>query len=177
MSLAIRVAGSPADVEAAVRREIESMGRQAVVEAVPLENLISKSMRNESMLTAAAAGFSACTLILTCAGIYALIDLSARARRREFGIRMALGADRRWILQLLLTEAVQVIAVGACGGIAASLVMGRVYRAYLYGVANSEPLLVAIAVTVVAFFAIGAALAPAWKAASRPPAEVMHTDV
>ena len=58
---------------------------------------------------------------------------------------------------MLLTEAVQLIALGACGGMATSLLMGCLYQ--------------------FSFFAIGAALAPAWKAASRPPAEVMHTDV
>jgi predicted permease len=177
MGLAIRRAGPAAVVEAAVRGEVEAMGKQAIVDVIPLEGMISKSTQNDAMLTTVATGFGAWTLFLTCAGVYALIDLSAAARRRELGIRMALGANRRSILQLMLKEAVQVIAFGAVAGLAITLILLRVYRTFLYGVADLEPLLIAGAMAMVAFFALVAALAPAWRAARREPGPVLRMGV
>jgi putative ABC transport system permease protein len=93
MSLAVRAAGAPAGVESAVRREIDAMGKQAVFQVISLEGLVAKSTQNESVLATIATGFGTFTLLLTCLGVYALIDLTAAARRRELGIRMALGAN------------------------------------------------------------------------------------
>jgi predicted permease len=174
MSLAVRARGAPAEVESAVRREIEAMGRQAVYQVISLEGLVAKSTRNESILATIAAWFGAFTLVLTCAGVYALIDLTASARRRELGIRMALGANGRIILQLLLKDLVRVIGLGACAGLVVTAAVARVYRAFLYGMAESEPLLMSLALAIVILSALAAALLPAWRAARLDPGSVLR---
>jgi len=164
MSLAVHLQGAPAQAESAIRREIEAMGKQAVYQAIPLKGLVAKSMRTESILATIATGFGAFTLLLTCAGVYALIDLTASARRRELGIRMALGANRRIILQFMLKDLGRVIGLGACAGLVATVVLARLYRTFLYGMTEFEPWLLSAAPAIVALFALAAALVPAWRA-------------
>ncbi|PYV13137.1 MAG: hypothetical protein DMG07_15375 [Acidobacteria bacterium] len=174
MSLAVRAVGAPAGVESAVRREIDAMGKQAVFQVISLGGLVAKSTQNESILATIATGFGAFTLIFTCVGVYALIDLTAAARRRELGIRMALGANRRMVLRFMLRDISRVIGFGACVGLVVTVLVARVYRAFLYGMAEFEPLLMSAALAIVALFALAAALLPAWRAARLEPGSVLR---
>jgi predicted permease len=173
-SLAVRAQGPPAGVEVAVRREIDAMGKHAVFQVISLEELVAKSTRNESIVATIATGFGAFTLVLTCAGVYALIDLTAAARRRELGIRMALGANGRIILQFMLKDVARVFGLGACVGLVVTDVVARVYRALLYGIAEFEPLLMSASLAIVVVFALAAALLPAWRAAHLEPGSVLR---
>ena len=177
MTLAVRAAGAPATIGSAVRREIDSMGKQAVFQVISLEGLVENSTKNESILASIGTAFGAFTLILTCVGVYALIDLTAAARRRELGIRMALGADRRMILQFMLQDISSVIGFGACVGLVVTVVVARVYRAFLYGIADFDPLLMSAALAIVVLFALAAALQPAWRAARLEPGSVLRLSV
>ena len=177
MTLAVRAAGAPATIESAVRREIDAMGKQAVFQVISLGGLVENSTKNESILASIGTAFGAFTLIFTCVGVYALIDLTAAARRRELGIRMALGADRRMILQLMLQDISSVIGFGACVGLVVTFVVARVYRAFLYGIAELDPLLMSAALAIVVMFALAAALLPAWRAARLEPGSVLRLGV
>jgi putative ABC transport system permease protein len=177
MTLAVRAAGAPATIESAVRREIDAMGKQAVFQVISLEGLVENSTKNESILASIGTAFGAFTLIFTCVGVYALIDLTAAARRRELGIRMALGAKRRMILQFMLQDISSVIGFGACVGLVVTFVVARVYRAFLYGIAEFDPLLMSAALAIVVLSALAAALLPAWRAARLEPGAVLRLAV
>lgn len=174
MGLVIRVDDPMADVETAVRRHVEEMGKQAVLQVLPLNRLISRSMRNERTLSSIATGFGAFTLFLTCVGVYALIDLTVQLRRRELGIRMALGANGARVLVLVLSGLGRILAAGALAGLALSYAVSRAYSAYLYGEVVFEPWLMAGSFGVVALFALAAAILPAWRAARTEPAIVLR---
>jgi len=173
MSLAVRAAGAPADVESAVRRELEAMDKQAVFQVSSLEELVARSTQHESILAAIATGFGMFTLVLTSLGLYALIDLTVAARRHELGIRMALGADGRSILLLLLKDVARIFALGAGLGCAATLVVARIYQAFLYGTADLNPVLLSGAAAIVLSFALAAALVPARRAARLQPGDIL----
>jgi putative ABC transport system permease protein len=141
-----------------------------------LEGLFQKATWNESILASTATGFGAVTLVFTCVGLYALISLAAAALRREIGIRIALGADRQNILQSMLKDAAGIIGVGACGGIVVTVLAAPVYRSFLYGIAQFEPMLMSASVGIVVLSALMAALVPAWRATRVDPGSVLRLD-
>lgn len=176
MALLIRTEGASVDVVGEVRRELAALGKQVVLGATPVERVVSNSVRNEQTLSTIATGFGAFTLLLTCAGVYALIDLTVRSRWRELGIRMAVGASEARIVGLMLGGLGRLLVAGTVAGIGATYVVVRVWRAYLYG-ADFEPWVMAGAFGVVATLAFLAALVPAWRAARTAPASVLRLGV
>jgi len=163
-SLIVSARGDPTRIESAVQREIDLMGKHTVYQMSPLAALAAKSAWKETILASAGTGFGAITLIFTCVGIYALINLTSVRRRRELGIRMALGANRNVILRLMLKDILLVASFGAGAGLAATLVISRFYRALLFGVSDFEPALMTAALVIVILFALAAAVLPAWRA-------------
>jgi hypothetical protein len=114
MSLAIRVAGPPAHVESAVRREIDAMGKQAVFQMISLEGLVAKSTQNESIRDDRDR-LGSFTLVLTRLGVYALIDLRSRPAPRAGDV------DGTWCgwpqhSSFLLRDVAQILGMGGCPG-------------------------------------------------------------
>ncbi len=173
-SLVISARGDPARIESAVQREIEMMGRHTVYQMSSLDALAAKSTWKETILASAGTGFGAITLVFTCVGIYALIKPTSARRRRELGIRMALGANRNANLALMLKVILRVTGFGAGAGLAVILVVARVYRSFLFGVTDFEPSLISAALAIVILFALAAALVPAWRASRLDPGSVLR---
>jgi putative ABC transport system permease protein len=102
------------------------------------------------------------TLIATC-GIYGLMAYAVTQRRREIGVRMALGADRRDVLRLVLTRALRIVLAGVIVGLAAAAGVTRVLQRFLFGVTPTDP----IAFTIVTLLLIAVGLMAAWLPARR----------
>jgi putative ABC transport system permease protein len=173
-SLAVRAWGRRAEVESAVRHQIESLGKYWVFQAISWEEIVAKSTRKESILATIATGFGAFTLVLACAGIYALIDMTTVARRREIGIRMALGANKDMILLFVLRDFVHIVAFGACIGLTLTVVLARAGHGLLYGMANVQPFLMLAMLAVVIFSVLAVALLRAWSATRLDPGSILR---
>jgi putative ABC transport system permease protein len=104
----------------------------------------------------------AATLIATC-GLYGLMAYAVTQRRREIGVRMALGADRRDVLRLVLGRALRIVASGLIVGVAGAAGLTRVLRTFLFGVTPTDP----IAFTVVTLLLMAVGLMAAWLPARR----------
>jgi putative ABC transport system permease protein len=104
----------------------------------------------------------AATLIATC-GVYGLMAYAVTQRRREIGVRMAFGADRRDVLRLVLARALRIVAVGLIVGLAGAAGMTRVLQTFLFGVTPTDP----IAFTIVTLLLIAVGLMAAWLPARR----------
>jgi predicted permease len=102
------------------------------------------------------------TLIATC-GIYGLMAYAVTQRRREIGVRMALGADRRDVLRLVLTRALRIVLSGVIVGLAGAAGVTRVLQRFLFGVTPTDP----IAFTIVTLLLIAVGLMAAWLPARR----------
>jgi ABC-type antimicrobial peptide transport system permease subunit len=102
------------------------------------------------------------TLIATC-GIYGLMAYAVMQRRREIGVRMALGAQRRDVLRLVLTHALRIVVGGVMLGLAGAFGVTRVLQRFLFGVTPTDP----IAFTVVTLLLIAVGLMAAWLPARR----------
>src|SRR5437870_1785498 len=102
------------------------------------------------------------TLIATC-GIYGLMAYAVTQRRREIGVRMALGATRRDVLRLVLTRALRIVVAGLIVGLAGAVGVTRVLQTFLFGVTPTDP----IAFTIVTLLLIAVGLMAAWLPARR----------
>jgi putative ABC transport system permease protein len=102
------------------------------------------------------------TLIATC-GLYGLMAYAVTQRRREIGVRMALGADRRDVLRLVLTRALLIVVAGLLVGLAGAAAVTRVLQRFLFGVTATDP----IVFTVVTLLLLAVGLLAAWLPARR----------
>ena len=102
------------------------------------------------------------TLIATC-GIYGLMAYAVTQRRREIGVRMALGAERRDVLRLVLTRALRIVVAGLIVGLAGAVGVTRVLQRFLFGVTPTDP----IAFTIVTLLLLAVGLVAAWLPARR----------
>ena len=113
--------------------------------------------------------FAASALLLALVGLYGVIAYSVALRTREIGIRVALGAERRDVMRMVLREGMTIAVVGLGLGVAAALTMTRVMASLLYEVAPTDPATFAAVCGVLGATTLAACCAPALKAARVDP--------
>jgi ABC-type antimicrobial peptide transport system permease subunit len=121
-------------------------------------------------------GFAALALLLGIVGLYGVIAYSVTRRTREIGVRMALGAQRSSVYQLILTEAGRLVIFGVALGVVASIVAAGLIHTLLFGVRSWDVATLALVVAVLAASAILASYIPARRAASVNPMEALRTE-
>jgi predicted permease len=120
--------------------------------------------------------FGTLALLLAAVGLYGVISYSVARRAREMGVRMALGAERRDLLRLVLGQGGRLALVGVGIGVLLSALVGRVFSALLYGVSALDPLAHAAAAVVLLVVAAAANLAPALAAARVDPMAALRSE-
>jgi putative ABC transport system permease protein len=164
MTFMIRTAGPPAAYASAARIAIYAVdSTQPLSRVMPLEDYIGLSIQGRRFSLILIGAFAAIALLLSMIGIYGVTTYAVAQRTREIGIRMALGAERRQVLALLLLQAAGLVACGVALGIAASLALTRFLASMLFGVRPTDPGTFA---GVIAFLVCVAALA-SWIPARR----------
>jgi ABC-type antimicrobial peptide transport system permease subunit len=123
-----------------------------------------------------AGAFAASALALAATGLYGVVAYVAAQRRRELGVRVALGARAADVRRLVLGRGLAPAALGLAAGLAGALAAGRVLAAQLYGVRPTDPATFAAVAALLAAVAVAAAWAPARRAARTDPAEVLRAD-
>jgi ABC-type antimicrobial peptide transport system permease subunit len=119
---------------------------------------------------------AALAVALTLAGIYGVLTRQVQERRKEMGIRLALGGRRGQITRLVVGQAMAVVGIGLVAGVGAALALGRVLQNQLYQVRPHEPRIHLAAILTLAAAALLACLIPAVRAASADPARVLRED-
>jgi putative ABC transport system permease protein len=122
------------------------------------------------------AGFAVLGTILALVGIYGVMSLSVNSRSREIAIRMAIGAQHRDMLRLVLAEGLKLIVAGVAVGIAAALALGQVLRAYLFGVGPADPLTLILVAALFVTVALLACFVPARRATRTDPVTALRCD-
>jgi ABC-type antimicrobial peptide transport system permease subunit len=120
--------------------------------------------------------FASTALGLACIGVYGVVAYTTGERAREFGIRRALGATPHAILTLALGSAVRLGAIGLLIGSTASFGVSRLMRGLLFGVAPNDPLIHAVAMTLLGGSVFAASWLPARRAAAAPLMDVLRDD-
>ena len=138
--LFVRTAGDPASLAAVVRNEVKAVDRNHTVSDVQtLRQRMFEATASNRFATQVLSAFAATALLLAAIGIYGVLSLAVAQRRRELGIRMALGAERRGVLTMILGQAMSLAAVGGLIGAVGALMAGRALGTMLYGVTAADP--------------------------------------
>ena len=155
---------TPASVADGVRAEIRRAAPDLPIEStVTMDEALAASVAQPRFRTVLLGLFATtATLIATC-GLYGLMAYSVAQRRREIGVRMALGATRRDVLRLVLTRALRIVVAGLIVGLAGAAGVTRVLQTFLFGVTPTDPLVF----TIVTLLLLAVGLMAAWLPARR----------
>jgi putative ABC transport system permease protein len=139
-----------------------------------MQSAIAQSLGQRRLALRLVAGFGLIALALSAVGIYGVLAYSVAVRRREIGIRMALGSTRSRAASLVMNQAAAMALVGLIPGLAGAWVAGRAVRSFLFGVGTFDPVAtVAAALALAVVFAVASSL-PAMRAAKVDPAETLR---
>jgi putative ABC transport system permease protein len=176
-SIAIRTYGDPGAVAGSFRELAASIDRGAVVERVDrLEDRVSASMAQPRFATTVLALLAALGLALASVGLFAVLSYTVSQRRRELGVRAALGAGRSRILRLVLRQGLTVTMLGLALGLLVSAGLTRFLEGLLFGVTPLDTLSFVLAPVVLLPAAALASLVPALRAATVDPAVVLREE-
>ena len=167
----------PAAISAQVRTQIQSVDPELpVYRAETLDDVLSSSLSVRRFSMQMVAAFAATALLLAALGIYGTISYLVNEQRREFAIRLALGAQRGQILKMVLRRGLVLAAVGAVLGVAGALIVSHLMAGLLFGVWPND-LLTFVAVSVVlTLVALAASCIPALRAMRLDPITMLHTE-
>jgi predicted permease len=173
----LRTAGSTAGIAAALRQKVRDLDRAATLFHIhTVEEEVEGSLLRERLLGTITALFGALALALAAIGLYGLMAYGVARRTREFGIRMAVGANRGSITGLVVGEAVGMLAVGTAVGLAAAVALAPVVRSMLFGIWPFDPASAIAAVVVLCGAALGAAWIPARRASRVDPMRALREE-
>ena len=141
-----------------------------------IETQIARSLTTERMMATLSSGFGAIALLLSAIGLYGVMSFIVTQRRREIGVRLALGATRGAALWLVVQDALIMVSSGVAIGLLAGWALGRVISGQLFGVAPIHAPTIALATSLLAAVALAAAMVPAWRAASVSPTEALYAE-
>jgi predicted permease len=137
---------------------------------------VARQLTMERSLSLAASAFGVVALLLAAIGLYGVVAFAVARRTSELGVRLALGATRRGVLRLVLTDSAKVIVPGACTGVAAALAATRLVKVVLYGLTPTDAGTMALAVALLLAVSAVAAFLPARRAAAIDPAEALRCE-
>jgi ABC-type antimicrobial peptide transport system permease subunit len=119
--------------------------------------------------------FGGCALLLAAIGIYGLMAYSVQQRTQEIGIRLAIGADRREVLKMILRQGVILAVGGIAAGVGAALLLTRLMQSLLYEITPSDPITFVVVGVVLFVVALVASYLPAWRATRVSPLIALRT--
>ena len=173
----VRTSSDPMAAAVAIRRRINELEPlRAVYDILPLEQRIDDAYSQNRLRAILLSLFAATALSLTCLGVYGTLSYIVSLRRREVGLRVALGAPSRNIVAQLLVRALRVVVLACAVGILMSLALARVLSGVLYGVSPSDPATLSGVVVIVLGVAVLAALLPALRASRIDPMTALRQD-
>jgi predicted permease len=147
-----------------------------IVSFHPLREQVARQFTQQRLIARLTSLFGLLSLILASIGLYGITAYNAGRRVTEVGVRMALGADRRSVVALILRGAFVLVGSGLVLGVALSLASARVLNGQLYGLNPYDPVVIAESVAVLGLSALVAALIPALRASSISPAAALRSE-
>ena len=170
MTVVVRTENDPLTLVSAVRNELQQMDPEQPMAAIAtMDQLLSGSLSRSRFTMLVLGVFAALALVLACVGIYGVIAYSVTQRIQEFGIRMALGANRHDVFRLVLGQGTRLTLLGIGLGIVAALIVTRLMATLLYGISATDPLTFVAVALLLALVALAACYIPARRATRVDP--------
>jgi putative ABC transport system permease protein len=174
-SLVIRTAREPDAMSRAAVAVVHGLDPRVPVLAIrSMREVIEETLVSERFRALLLQGFAAAALVLACVGIYSVLSYLVRGRRREIGIRSALGASTRDVVRMVLIEGLKPAILGVVVGVVGALFAARLLDTLVFGVKASDPLTLAVVAAALLVVAAAASLLPAWRASKLDPVTVLR---
>ena len=175
MQFYVRTFQAPEQATNTIRAAMQSLDSKLVVDSLlTVDRQINNTVTNESIVAFLAVSFGILATFLAAIGLYGVLAFSTTQRTREIGIRMALGASRRSVIQMVLHEVLWLAGISVVIAVPAALLLARYLRSQLYGVSNTDPLTLVAVIVVIAGVAMLAAMLPARRAAGVNPTKALR---
>ncbi|HEV8199718.1 MAG TPA: ABC transporter permease [Candidatus Polarisedimenticolia bacterium] len=175
MFLVLRTDADLGSTAAGVRRIVAGLDAELPVYAVSrMDELLERSVAQPRFRTTLIGLFAATAMLLAGLGAYGLLSYAVRQRTREMGIRLALGAQRRDVLALVMRDGMRLAAGGTLLGVAGALLLGRLLSGMLYGIGPSDPATYLSVTALILMVALVACFIPARRATRVQPTEALR---
>ena len=170
MTVALRTESDPISLLASARNEVHKMDPGlAVFDARTMDALVQGSLANQRFRTTLIAAFAGLALLLAAIGVYGVIAYSVAQRTNEFGVRMALGAQKGDVLRLVIGDGTILAAAGLLIGLPVALLLARLISKLLFGIKATDPFTFAVTAAVILLVALTASIIPASRAVKVDP--------
>ena len=177
MLIAVRTRSDPRQVMDGLTQAVHQLDPGLAVADVKLMSEVADSAVATPRFTFALVGlFAGLAIVLAAIGAYGVISYTVGQRASEFGLRVALGAQRGDLLRMVLAQSAKLAVPGTLIGVVLALSLGRVVRGLVYGVSASDPLIMTAVVLLVLCVALFAAYVPARRAAGADPMATLRTE-
>jgi putative ABC transport system permease protein len=175
--IVVRAAGDPTTVANSVRAAIWRVDRDQPVWGIRVMRRVLDGALGQPRFTMwLTASFALVALLLATIGVYGVISYSVAQRTHEVGLRMALGAEGKQVVRMIVGEGSRLVAVSLAIGLAASFGVTRLLRAQLFGIEPSDPLTFGVVTLVLGLVAIAACYLPARRASRVDPMVALRVD-
>ncbi len=169
MNVLVRTSANPLSLASAIRHEVSQIDPDLPTGSIKtVDQILGESLSAERFRTWLLASFAIAAMLLATLGIAGLLAYNAAQRMQEFGVRVALGANRRNLLGLVLRHCLRLSSAGVVIGLIASVLITRTLSALLYDTSPFDPATFVVVSIILTLVALGAAMIPAWR--------VIHVD-
>jgi putative ABC transport system permease protein len=169
-NIVLRVQGDPLNYVAALRQEVQALDKTLALSRVQtMEEIVSATVAVPRLVMLLFASFAAVALVLASLGIYGVMAYSVTQRTHEIGIRIALGAQTRNVLGLVVGQGMKLAVLGVGLGLAASFGLTRLMESLLFGIQATDPLTFAAVALLLTLVALLACYLPARRATKVDP--------
>jgi putative ABC transport system permease protein len=172
----VRANASAAALAPTVRSVVRELAPSAAVETVTLSQRVADSVDQPRFAMTVLVTFALLAVTLASIGLYGVLSYSVSQRRRELGVRAALGAARGDLMRLVVREGLAVTTIGLLAGLAGAAAVTRLMQAVLFGVTPLDAVAFAAAPAVILPVALLASVLPAHRAARTAPAEALRCE-
>ncbi|HKG91684.1 MAG TPA: ABC transporter permease [Gemmatimonadaceae bacterium] len=176
-TLVVRASGRPEELTAAVRREVRAIDADLPLTKMrTMDQVLAGSVAAQRFNAALLAGFAGLALLLAAIGLYGVVSYTVAQQTHEFGIRMALGAERRHVMRQVMGRAMQLAGAGVAAGLVGALLLTRLLTKMLYGVSATDPTTFVGLALVLTSIALLASWMPARRATRVDPVVALRND-
>jgi predicted permease len=177
MNVVMRTTLPPSALSGTIQRVVHEVDAAVpVVRLRDMDSVFAESIRRPRLLAQLLGAFAGLALLLAAIGTYGVLSCMVTERRREIGIRVALGADRSRVLTQVMKQGLQVTALGVIIGLAGALAVNRLIASLLFGVQATDTVTIASVIATITAVAVVASWLPAWRASRLDPNVVLRDE-
>lgn len=175
MVLAVRTSSDPSSLTSAVKQQIWSLDKDQPVSRVrTMSQIVSDSLAQQRLIMLLLVVFAVMALLLAVIGLYGTLSYMVTQRRHEIATRMALGAQQRDVLKLIIRQGMVLVIIGVGIGLLAAYLLTRLVSSLLYNVSASDPFTFIGVPVLIALISLLASFIPAYKATKVDPLKVLR---